>query len=135
MAPEALHTGYDPSPPSDIFSFGCIALHTYTQEFPKATRPPTYIDQSKNILIPLTEIERRKQYIDKLQDNAAVKKVILDLIKFCLNNNMHERPSSTKINDDLEKALSHKFKVATAGICAAPHLQFYERYIFLYNVF
>ena len=73
----------------DVFSFGIVMLHTLTQELP----------------LPLTndlvmEVERRKQYLDKLDDNHPLKHIVME----CLSNQPHYRPSVDDILSTIEKA-------------------------------
>ena len=106
----------------DIFSFGCITLHTYTEQWPEVSEAVT-IDHVTNELTANSEIDRQKPHIDMLQNNIAAKKETLDFIKSCLENSGRKRPSSIEVTDHFEKLLPSRLKFISTGIHGTtPHL-------------
>ena len=83
----------------DVFSFGCIILHTFSQQWPT---PSQHIvtDPVEHKLIALSEIERRAQYLDKV--HKVVEDVMVPLIVSCLENLPFDRPTIMEVCDQLE---------------------------------
>ena len=77
----------------DVFSFGVLILHVYTQEWPEPTDP---FDEHN---IPKTEVQRRKHILDKIESSITLKQ----LIEQCLNNQPWSRPRSI----DLVRKMEH----------------------------
>ena len=90
MPPEALveksPVYYDTS--IDVFSFGGIALHVFSEEWPAPSAPKTRDPITKK-LVALSEAERRQQYLDKMTGKAAKLKKIVEQ---CLDDEHEERP-------------------------------------------
>ena len=80
---------YDPTS-VDVFSLGVLILHTLIQECPSPHPSTTFI----------TEVERRKQYLDMLDDEHPLKTTVME----CLNNQPHHRPTADDILSTIEKA-------------------------------
>ena len=128
MAPEVFGNSKN-TEKIDIFSFGCVTLHTYTEQWPTVQCQPVITDPKTNKNIAISEIDRRKPHMDMLQNNIAVQNETLDLIKSCLENSETKRPSSIEITRHFEKILSSRLKIISAGISGtAPHLKYFEGY-------
>ena len=69
----------------DIFSFGCVMIHTITQEFPAVNKESCATD---------TEIKRRSEYLNKIKGISPIYSIILH----CLQNNPSCRPSANKLH-------------------------------------
>lgn len=112
----------------DIFSFGCVTLQTYTQQWPEPIGQQVFMDPVTNQCIFNTEIDRREKYIKILQNNIAIRNETLDLIKCCLHNNEQSRPTSAELADHFEKIAAPMLKVIPTEICEAahPHLKNYH---------
>ena len=82
----------------DVFSFGCIMLHTFSQQWPTPSQHVT--DPVEHKLIVRSEIERRAQYLDKV--HKVVEDVMVPLIVSCLENLPFDRPTIMKVCDQLE---------------------------------
>ena len=67
----------------DVFSFGVLILHVYTQQWPKPTG--TFDKHNR----PRTEVQRRQHLLDQVE-NHHMKQLALD----CLNNDRQHRPHS-----------------------------------------
>ena len=89
MPPEAL---VDDNPiygtPIDVFSFGGIALHVFSEEWPTPSGQKM-IDPGTEDLIALSEVQRRQRYLDKMTGEAAVLK---EMVERCLSDNPKKRP-------------------------------------------
>ena len=72
--------------PLDIFSFGCVACHVITQQWP-APSVLSKVDPNSREIKSLSEVERRKRYIDQITD-----KFLKELVMACLDNDQDERP-------------------------------------------
>ena len=80
---------------SDVFSFGCVMLHIFSQQWPSPSQINANSDE-----IPKSEINRRAQYLHEVP--KAVEDVVIPLIKSCLENIPFERPASEEVCDQLE---------------------------------
>lgn len=101
LPPEALseHPVYDSS--IDSFAFGQLALFTFGEDFPRPL-PSTYVDEHTDKVMPRTEVERRKKYIDELAFLFEKFPPIEKLIVECLSNSPKKRPSAEDIGQVLE---------------------------------
>ena len=105
MSPEALVEGrlypidtqhYDKL---DIFSFGALILHVWTQEWPVPSNP---FRQGR----PLTEVQRRERYLKEIEDGSLLRKLAVK----CLQNDTCDRPAIDKVSDELSKLPRNKFQ-------------------------
>ena len=85
----------------DVFSFGCIVLHTFSQRWPT----PSQILTGPNE-IPKSEIDRRVQYLAKVP--KTVEDVVVPLIKSCLENIPSDRPTAELVCDQLETLVMNR---------------------------
>ena len=83
----------------DVFSFGCIMLHTFSQQWPTPSQH-VVTDPVERKLIARSEIERRAQYLDKV--HKVVEDVMVPLIVSCLENLPFDRPTIMEVCDQLE---------------------------------
>ena len=70
----------------DVFSFGVLILHIFTQKWPD---PSDLFDENPQ---PRKETERRQQYIDEVR-NCTFRQLAVH----CLSNQPRERPSSSDV--------------------------------------
>ena len=70
----------------DVFSFGVLILHIFTQKMPI---PNNLFDENQQ---PRKETERRQQYIDEVR-NCTFRQLAVH----CLSNQPKERPSSSDV--------------------------------------
>ena len=97
MPPEAVNPHSKYGDRLDIFSFGHLALYALIREFPKDLLPPTYMTPEGK-LAAHTEVERRSEYMEKL--NEALPESDHHLQKLtvqCLHNSPAHRPSATEL--------------------------------------
>ena len=83
--------------PVDVFSFGCVALHVFTEEWPRPTPPSKLMDIKTNKPVTLTEAERRKKYLDLMIKGDVI--VLKDIVKRCLNDNPNSRPVIEEVSE------------------------------------
>ena len=102
MPPEVLtdHPTYSIS--VDLFSFGCVMLHTLAHEWP-TPKGPVVGDQKTRVLIALSELDRRKTYMQKL---TSIPDQVKNLITQCLSNYAEERPNIQVVTDQLAEIKS-----------------------------
>ena len=83
---------------SDVFSFGCVALHIFSQ-WPIPITPTT----SKGIHSKkFTEIKRREMYLDMITEEVTTLK---PLIEACLNEVPEYRPSISVLLKDIKQLI------------------------------
>ena len=83
----------------DVFSFGCIMLHTFSQQWPTPSQL-VVTDPVEHKLIARSEIERRAQYLDKV--HKVVEDVMVPLIVSCLETLPFDRLTIMEVCDQLE---------------------------------
>ncbi len=105
MPPEAFEfrPSYDAS--LDMFSFGHLALFTFTHVFPLHILPATY-PGSAGKLLARSEVDRRVRYFEKLEAVKLIPSNLVEIVKSCLDNMPQERPSSEELSDLLENLLA-----------------------------
>ena len=99
MPPEAL---VEDSPvygtPIDVFSFGGISLHVFSEEWP-TPRGQKMIDPVTEELVALSEAKRRQKYLDTMTGKAAV---LRPMVERCLNDNPNKRPPIQEVSAFIE---------------------------------
>ena len=102
MSPEALAAGENVKYERelDVFSFGCVMLHTLSHQWPTPSEP-VVTDPVTFEVKGRTEVERRSNYFDKIDRNGK-SGALIPLIKGCLNNLPMNRTSIVQICDQLE---------------------------------
>ena len=95
MPPEALDEE-DPiyGTPVDVFSFGGVALHLFSEKWPT---PSSHIkrDTSTKKMVLVSEVERRQQYLDKMIMEAAVLK---EMVVRSLDADPDQRPPIQEVS-------------------------------------
>jgi len=99
MPPEALQQNPRYSVSVDVFSFGCVIIHLMTHQWPQ---PVGKTKDGKMI----TEFERRSQYISSMDRDDP----LLPLIRECLQDREHDRPTSKVVKASLNKISSKYHK-------------------------
>ena len=99
MPPEAL-VEKDPEydTPIDVFSFGGIALHVFSEEWPTPDAAKMRDPVTKK-LVALSEAERRKQYLDKMTGRATE---LRKMVEQCLDDDPVERPPIQEVSEIIE---------------------------------
>ena len=88
----------------DVFSFGCVMLHTLSHQWPTPSEP-VVTDPVTQEMTAKSEVERRSSYLDKIEDKADV---LIPTIKNCLNNIPKNRASIVQVCSKLEGLLFGK---------------------------
>ena len=102
MPPEALHHNPQYNASLDIFSFGHLILYIVLQEFPADLLPYTYPDPANpGRPAARTELERRKQYVDKCAAKLGKKSSLMTQVCACLDDIPSRRPSAGEILEQL----------------------------------
>ena len=92
MPPEALSVNPTYGKPVDVFSLGCVMIHTVTHVWP-TPKDETHVDKTTGKKLVRSEIERRDEYL------ALIKRgQLLDCIKQCLHNSPIHRPSISNVS-------------------------------------
>ena len=89
----------------DVFSFGCVMLHTLSHQWPipsepVVTNPVTFELKAKS------EVERRSSYFDMIHISNS--DVLIPMIKCCLSNIPKNRISIVTVCDQLEGLVSEQ---------------------------
>ena len=99
MPPEALKVPPVYSKKLDVFSSGVVAVQIITRNFPDPGPPTMELEDARypsgTVLVPVLEIERRKNHIDLINPAHPLLTVALD----CLKNRERERPSAQELCD------------------------------------
>ena len=107
MPPEALAAGenikYERE--LDVFSFGCVMLHTLSHQWPTPSEP-VVTDPVTFEVKGRTEVERRSSYFDKIDINRSG--VLIPVIKSCLSNIPKNRASIVTVCNQLEGLVSEQ---------------------------
>ena len=98
MPPEALvpNPTYDST--LDIFSFGCITIHTVTEKLPIPTDQFEQAENS-NTFNKRTEAQRRQQYLDLMDDHPILQEIATQ----CIKDTPTERPNACEVSNKLQE--------------------------------
>ena len=101
MPPEVLTDKPVYSISVDLFSFGCVMLHTLAHEWPTPKQAGVWYKET-NTLIARSEMERRGDYMQKLISRpGGIPDQIKGLISECLSNYAEDRPKIKTVTDCL----------------------------------
>ena len=125
MPPEALAAGDNAKygRELDVFSFGCVMLHTLSHQWPTPSEP-VVTDPTTLEMRALSEIDRRNIYFDMISGSKAGK--VIPLIKGCLGNLPKNRTLVVRLCDQLE-ALVDKEHVPTNDLTVSALQQEIEK--------
>jgi len=106
MPPESLARNpvYDCS--MDVFSFAGIILHTFNQQWPSPSEQVKF-DPVTRAMIALSEVERRQEYLDKMQGEAES---LRPLVERCLDNDPAVRPIIAAVCERIQISRGVNFK-------------------------
>ena len=123
MPPEALddkHATY--CTPVDVFSFGGIVLHLFSEEWPTPSgfkkRDPT-----SNKIVSLSEVERRRRYLEEIE-LAILKEMVMQ----CLDVDPDQRPSIQEVSKMIKS-----LKVMAMIVELAKCMLHSQKYVFMYK--
>ena len=98
MPPECLVNSPVYGPPMDVFSFGCIVLHTFNQQWPTPCNQVLF-DPKTRRRVALSEVERRQEYLDMMIKDA---KLMIPLVEQCLDDDPCVRPAIETISEMIQ---------------------------------
>ena len=102
MPPEALEEDPVYGTPVDVFSFGGVALHLFSEECPTPS-PQKRRDPKTKKLVALSEAERRQQYLDMMNNDELIEVAVLkDTMVRCLEDDPDERPKIQEVSEIIE---------------------------------
>ena len=79
----------------DMFSFGCVMLHTLSHEWPTPSEAVIINPDTGLATGGRTEVERRSRYFERIDRNRS--DVFVPLIESCLSNLSKNRPSIARV--------------------------------------
>ena len=93
----------------DVFSFGCVMLHTLSHQWPTPSEP-VVTDPVTFEVKGRTEAERLSSYFNKIENKVDKSKsgVLIPVIKSCLNNIPKNRASVVTVCNQLEGLVSEQ---------------------------
>ena len=108
MPPEALaeseNIRYDRT--LDVFSFGCVMLHTFSHQWPTPSEPVVTDPETGLVTRGRSEIERRSRYFSKLDQSQFG--TLIPMIETCLSNLPKNRISIVRICQELESLVDNE---------------------------
>ena len=113
MPPEALEdvTNIRYGKELDVFSFGCVMLHTLSHEWPTPSQSVIINPETGLVTGGRSEVERRSKYFERIDRSRS--DMLIPLIESCLSNLPKNRPSIVRVCDQLEGQLVDREKVST----------------------
>ena len=102
MPPEALTAKPKYTSKIDIYSYGVLIIHTLCGKwpFPEGVFRPD--PQNPDTMIPISEVERRAEYLQKIGDGHP----LMAMIHQCLSNVPAKRPDSQTVLEQINTILS-----------------------------
>ena len=95
----------------DVFSFGCVMLHTLSHQWPTPSQAVIINPDTGLVTGGRSEVERRSQYFERIDRSRS--DVLIPLIESCLSNLPKNRPSIVRVCDQLEGQLVDRESVST----------------------
>ena len=108
MPPEVTEENPVYSTPIDVFSFGAVALHVFSEEWPKPSAQ-TYKDPISRRWIAISEVARRQCYFDMMTGKAIQLRTVLEQ---CLDDFPDERPPILEVSAIIERL---KVRISTSN--------------------
>ena len=113
MPPEAMVNNPVYGIPVDVFSFAGITLHLFSEEWP-ALGPEKIRDPDTNMLLALSEVQRRQQYLDTMTVEAAVLK---EMVLQCLDDDPNRRPPIQEVSKMIKSLKVMAINTANYTVC------------------
>ena len=106
MPPEALEdvTNIRYGKELDMFSFGCVMLHTLSGEWPAPSQAVIINPETGVITGGRSEAQRRSKHFEKIVDKSKLG-ALISIIESCLNNLPKNRPMIESVCDQLENEI------------------------------
>ena len=121
MPPEALAAGENVKYERelDVFSFGCVMLHTLSHQWPTPSEP-VVTDPVTFEMKAKSEVERRSSYFNKIKIWSGI---LIPIIKSCLENIPENRASIIEVCSQLEALIVDKCSFINITDLSLPTLQ------------
>ena len=116
MPPEALEED-DPvyGTPVDVFSFGGVALHLFSEEWPTPSGPKKR-DPITNKLVALSEAQRRQRYLDTMTvEGTALKEMVMK----CLDDDPDQRPPIKQVSQMIKSVKVCMYRIIIIAVAIA----------------
>ena len=112
MPPEALEnvTNIRYGKELDVFSFGCVMLHTLSHQWPTPSQAVIINPNTGVVTGGRSEVERRSQYFESIDKSTS--HILIPLIKSCLSNLPENRTSIATVCDQLKGQMEGKERVS-----------------------
>ena len=105
MPPEVLKSIPTYSTKVDVFSFGCVIIHTVTQEPPIPDHDKFVKTSEARKYVMHSEVDRRSTVIQKLR-NITNAMQPYNLVLECLQDDPHDRPTATALHLSLQNEVT-----------------------------
>ena len=115
MPPEALHSPPKYDEKLDVFSYGNVIVTTVIHDWPEPG-PPNKYEGDK--FIGVTEFQRREQYLNRF--NQIENNLFLPIVSSCLENRLHQRPSSFHLMTRMREIEEAHPRVSATSSSTAP---------------
>ena len=99
-APEAISHKPKYDSKIGILSFGCIVIHTVTEQYPAAT--DQFQESGNFTYLKLSEVERRKVFLDKMLKTTLLRQITIQ----CLQMDAITRSAAAYVCSELERYLA-----------------------------
>ena len=101
MPPEVMKPNPKYNTNMDTFSYGVLMIHVLSGSLPVPQVEPVKVAKGGK-LVPVTEVERRAQFLQVIGNNHP----LMDIILKCINNDPQQRPQSSEIVERLAEMVS-----------------------------
>ena len=127
MPPEALEdvTNIRYGKELDVFSFGCVMLHTLSHQWPTPSQAVIINPETGLVTGGRSEVERRSQYFERIDRSRS--DVLIPLIESCLSNLPKNRPSIVRVCDQLEGQLVDREPTSSNVTVSALHQEIQQK--------
>ena len=88
----------------DVFSFGCVMLHTLSGEWPTPSQAVIINPDTGVITGGRSEVERRSKHFEKIADRSKLG-ALISMVESCLSNLPKNRPTIVSVCDQLENEI------------------------------
>ena len=105
MSPEALLVKPKYGKPLDVFSLGCVSTHVISMEYPMPA-DLIKVDEASGEKVIQSEVERREDYLKKMNDESPLKQLMIR----CLKDNPNERPTVEVVTQELKSIMAVVFE-------------------------
>ena len=97
MPPEVMIANPEYDKSVDVFSYGILMIHTFSGRWPEPQIGPSQVVAGK--LIPVTEAERRTDFLQAIGDDHP----LMELILRCIHNDPQQRADISEIAEQLAR--------------------------------